>query len=94
MRFTPLIWICPDPGINTDVSLNCDLDTAQTSSARWPYLGRARAYAMQGDTANARAAYSDFLALWKDADPDIPILMQAQAEYAALQREKAVDGNE
>ena len=44
----------------------------------------ARAYAMQGDTAKARAAYKDFLTLWKDADPDIPIFMQAKAEYAKL----------
>jgi eukaryotic-like serine/threonine-protein kinase len=44
-----------------------------------------RAYAMSGNTANARAAYEDFLTLWKDADPDIPILEQAKAEYAKLQ---------
>jgi eukaryotic-like serine/threonine-protein kinase len=43
-----------------------------------------RAYAMQGDTAKAKAAYEDFLTLWKDADPDIPILKQAKAEYAKL----------
>jgi eukaryotic-like serine/threonine-protein kinase len=43
------------------------------------------AYAMQGDTAKARAAYQDFLTLWKDADPDIPILIAAKAEYAKLQ---------
>ena len=48
-------------------------------------LGLARAYAMQGDTTKARAAYGDFLALWKDADPDIPILKQAKAEYAKVQ---------
>ena len=48
-------------------------------------LGLARAYAMQGDTARAKAAYQDFLTLWKDADPDIPILKQAKAEYAKLQ---------
>jgi DNA-binding winged helix-turn-helix (wHTH) protein/tetratricopeptide (TPR) repeat protein len=48
------------------------------------HLGLARAYAMQGDTAKARAAYQDFLTLWKDADPDIPILKQAKAEYAKL----------
>jgi predicted Zn-dependent protease len=48
-------------------------------------LGLARAYVLQGDTAKARAAYQDFLALWKDADPDIPILKQAKAEYAKLQ---------
>jgi tetratricopeptide (TPR) repeat protein len=44
-----------------------------------------RAYAMQGDTAKARSAYQDFLTLWKDADPDIPILKEAKAEYATLQ---------
>jgi serine/threonine protein kinase/tetratricopeptide (TPR) repeat protein len=47
-------------------------------------LGLARAYAMLGDTAKARTAYQDFLTLWKDADPDIPILKQAKAEYAKL----------
>ncbi len=45
----------------------------------------ARAYAQQSDGAKARAAYQDFLALWKDADPDIPILKEAKAEYAKLQ---------
>ena len=49
------------------------------------HLGLARAYAIQGDTAKARAAYQDFLALWKDADPDIPVLEEAKAEYAKLQ---------
>jgi predicted Zn-dependent protease len=49
------------------------------------YLGLARAYAMQGDTTRARTAYQDFLTLWKDADPDIPILREAKAEYARLQ---------
>ena len=44
-----------------------------------------RAYAMQPDSAKAKAAYQDFLTLWKDADPDIPILKQAKAEYAKLQ---------
>jgi eukaryotic-like serine/threonine-protein kinase len=48
-------------------------------------LGLARAYILAGDTAKARTAYQDFLALWKDADPDIPILKQAKAEYAKLQ---------
>jgi serine/threonine protein kinase/predicted Zn-dependent protease len=47
-------------------------------------LGLARAYALQGDAAKARAAYQDFLTLWKDADPDIPILKEAKAEYAKL----------
>ena len=48
------------------------------------HLGLARAYTMQGDTAKAKAAYQDFLTLWKDADPDIPILITAKAEYAKL----------
>jgi tetratricopeptide (TPR) repeat protein len=48
-------------------------------------LGLARSYALQGDAAKARTAYQDFFALWKDADPDIPILKQAKAEYAKLQ---------
>jgi tetratricopeptide (TPR) repeat protein len=47
-------------------------------------LGLARAYALEGDTTKARTAYQDFFALWKDADPDIPILQQAKAEYAKL----------
>jgi tetratricopeptide (TPR) repeat protein len=49
------------------------------------HLCLARAYVLQGDTAKSRAAYNDFFALWKDADPDIPILKQAKAEYAKLQ---------
>jgi serine/threonine protein kinase len=48
-------------------------------------LGLARAYAISGDGARSRAAYQDFFALWKDADPDIPILKEAKAEYANLQ---------
>jgi hypothetical protein len=48
-------------------------------------LGLARAYAMQGDKAKARADYEEFLALWEDADPDIPIYKQAKVEYAKLQ---------
>jgi tetratricopeptide (TPR) repeat protein len=45
----------------------------------------ARALSMSGDTSGARKAYQDFFALWKDADPDIPILKEAKAEYAKLQ---------
>jgi tetratricopeptide (TPR) repeat protein/predicted Ser/Thr protein kinase len=48
------------------------------------HLQIGRAYVMQGDTAKARGAYRDFLALWKDADTDIPILIAAKAEYAKL----------
>ncbi len=49
------------------------------------YLGLARAYEVAGDTVKARKAFEDFFALWKDADQDLPILKQAQAEYARLQ---------
>jgi len=46
------------------------------------HLGLGRAYVLEGDTVKAKAAYEDFLTLWKDADPDIPVLQQAKAEYA------------
>jgi len=49
------------------------------------HLQIGRAYAMAGDTAKAKTAYQDFFVLWKDADPDIPILKEAKAEYAKLQ---------
>ncbi len=48
-------------------------------------LGLARALVAQHDTANARTAYQDFFALWKSADPDIPVLIEAKMEYAKLQ---------
>jgi Tfp pilus assembly protein PilF len=48
------------------------------------HLGLARAKLQLGDKTGAREAYQDFLALWKNADPDIPILKQVQAEYAKL----------
>jgi hypothetical protein len=44
-----------------------------------------RAYALAGDGARAKTAYQDFLALWKNADADVPILKQAKAEYEKLQ---------
>jgi len=47
-------------------------------------LSLGRAYAISGDTSKARAAFQDFFALWKDADPEIPILKEAKAEYAKL----------
>jgi hypothetical protein len=47
-------------------------------------LGLARAYALQGETTKAPTANQGFLALWKDADPDIPILKQAKEEYMKL----------
>jgi len=60
------------------VTINCPLGVL----AR---LGLARAYALSGDTTKAKVAYRDFLTLWKDADPDIPILIEAKTEYAKLQ---------
>ncbi|HEV8383795.1 MAG TPA: protein kinase [Candidatus Acidoferrales bacterium] len=62
---------------------------AKGADPTWP--GRAlailqlgRAYALAGDAPKSRIAYQDFLALWKDADPDIPVLQEAKAEYAKL----------
>jgi predicted Zn-dependent protease len=49
------------------------------------HLGLARAYAMQGDITKTKAAYQDFLTLWKDADPNIPIFIAAKSEYAKLE---------
>lgn len=60
---------------------NC-LRSGVCSRAR---LQLARAKRMAGDAAGARTADQDFFALWKDADPDIPILQEAKAEYAKLQ---------
>ena len=48
------------------------------------HLGLGRANALAGDSAKAKTAYQNFFALWKNADPDIPILKQAKAEYAKL----------
>ena len=52
----------------------------------WPlaHLQLGRAYALTGDTTKAKMAYQDFLTLWKDADPDIPLLKQSKAEYEKL----------
>jgi hypothetical protein len=53
----------------------------------WGALARlqlARAYALQGDTAKAKSAYQHFLTLWKDADPDLPVLLAAKSEFAKL----------
>ncbi|MGA8268272.1 MAG: protein kinase [Candidatus Acidiferrales bacterium] len=50
----------------------------------YAHLGLARAYALAGDAAKAKSAYNDFLTLWKDADPDVPILREAKSESSAL----------
>src|SRR5262245_61719759 len=49
------------------------------------HLQIARAFVLQGNAIKARIAYQDFFTLWKDADPEIPILKQAKAEHAKLQ---------
>ena len=49
------------------------------------HLQLGRALVLSGDKTKAKTAYQDFLTLWKDADPDIPIFTQAKAEYARLQ---------
>jgi len=49
------------------------------------YVQLGRAFVLSGDKTRAKTAYQDFLTLWKDADPDLPILKQAQAEFAKLQ---------
>jgi Tfp pilus assembly protein PilF len=58
----------------------------EPSSPIYPlaHLGLARAFALTGDTAKARKSYQDFLALWKDADSDLPVLQQAKDEYEKL----------
>ena len=59
------------------VAMNCPLGVLA-------HLQLGRAYALQGDTVRSRAAYQDFFGLWKEADPDIPILIDAKSEYAKL----------
>jgi hypothetical protein len=49
------------------------------------HLQSGRAFVLSGDKAKLKTAYQDFLTLWKDADPDIPLYQQAKAEYAKLQ---------
>jgi len=63
-----------------------DHQGAATVGSVYPlaHLGLGRAWALAGDSARSRKAYQDFLAIWKDADPDIPILQEARQEYAKL----------
>jgi hypothetical protein len=68
------------------VLLNPDaFDAAHLFCIPLSYVGLGRARAQAGDAAGARQAYEQFFAIWKDADPDIPILKEAKAEYAKLQ---------
>jgi hypothetical protein len=50
------------------------------------HLGLARAYALEGSQTGSRAEYKKFFALWKDADPDVPVLPQARRDYDHLAR--------
>jgi predicted Zn-dependent protease len=54
------------------------------------YLGLARAYAIAGDLVNARKTYDEFFAIWKSADADIPVLVEARAEYKTLVKQGSV----
>jgi eukaryotic-like serine/threonine-protein kinase len=56
-----------------------------TGPLAWLQLGRAQR--LMGDNVSARKSYEEFLRIWKDADPDVPIYQQAKAEYARLQKE-------
>jgi eukaryotic-like serine/threonine-protein kinase len=71
--------------LNSASRLTLDKCHQTRASGALAHLHIGRAYAMQGDAAKAKAAYQDFLTLWKDADPDIPILIAAKAECAKLQ---------
>ena len=64
-----------------------DLKSAITVDPIMPLarVGLARAYVLANDKARSRVAYQDFFALWKDADPDVPVLRDVKAEYAKLQ---------
>jgi eukaryotic-like serine/threonine-protein kinase len=63
------------------------IDLAQGTSSFGPIaqLGRARALRRLGDMAGSRTTYRDFFTAWKDADPDLPILVTAKQEYALLE---------
>ena len=56
----------------------------QTPLVPLSHLWEARALALTGDTTRSRQAYEDFFALWKDADADLPILIEAKEEYKRL----------
>ncbi|MGA8074169.1 MAG: protein kinase [Candidatus Acidiferrales bacterium] len=64
--------------------LNLKNANPQDPFVSFAQLGLARAFTAAGDKEKARAAYQDFFAMWKDADPDVPLLQQAKGEYAKL----------
>jgi tetratricopeptide (TPR) repeat protein len=83
-----LVYLKLDQGAHADAEARKILDHRGQGalSSLWPlaHLALARASAMQGDTQQARKSYQDFFALWKDADPDVPALVEAKKEFARL----------
>ena len=82
-------YLAAKQGANAQVEFQNILDhysvVGNQSIGALAHLGLARSYTLQGDNAKARAAYSNFLSLWKNADPDVPLLKAAKAESAKLQ---------
>ena len=84
-----LRWVWADHGENS-----CSTNQENKGPGFWEpeavrrsgsIVGQARDYQLMGDTEKVRTAYQDLFALWKDAEPHIPILKEAKAEYAKLQ---------
>jgi predicted Zn-dependent protease len=75
----------PDSAKEFQSILNLKNGSPADPTMSFAQLGLARAYALSGDHGKSRTAYQDFLALWKDADSDIPLLKEAKTEYAKLQ---------
>ena len=84
-----IIYLAKKDGANAALEFRKILDRrylyVSSPSLGLSQLGLARAYALQGDFTKARTAYQDFLAAWKDADPDLLPLKEAKSEYAKLQ---------
>ena len=84
----PDAWAWPSPKANRELWMKKSNDGRHNrhTGIYYPlaYVGLARAEAQLGRTGQAKKAYEDFFALWKDAEPDVPILLEARKEYAAL----------
>ena len=83
-----MVYLKLDQGAHAEAEARKVLDHRGHSplSSLWPlaHLALARASAMQGETAQARKSYQEFFALWKQADPDVPIVVQAKREFDRL----------
>ena len=75
----------PKPPPNSSASSIIAASAPRDPEYSLAQLNLARARVLTGDTAGAKTAYQDFFAYWKDADPDIPVLLEAKSEYAKLQ---------